>query len=268
MIGSSPADRWADGGAYEAFIGRWSRLVAADFVDWLAVPRGVAWLDAGCGTGALTRSILDAGAESVVGVDLSSAFLEHARAQIGDARARFEVGNLVQLPLPSRSVGAVGSALVLNFVPDPAAAVAEFVRVLHPGGIAGCYVWQYGGGMELLDTFWSAATAVDPAAADLDEASRFAGICAPRPLEALFRDAGMGSVEVAVFDVPARFADAAEAWRPFLGGQGPAPTYLLSLDDDARERVRREFTARLHPEADGSVTLSLRAVAVRGRAPA
>jgi SAM-dependent methyltransferase len=268
MSDISTGQTWADGGAYEDYIGRWSRVIAPQVVAWMDVPPGAAWLDAGCGTGALTQAMLDAGAGSVVGVDRSEGFLAFAREAVRDPRARFELGDLVQLPLPSHSVDAVGSGLVLNFVPDPAAAMAQLVRVLRPGGVAACYLWDYAGGMELIRTFWDAAIALDPSAAVFDEGRRFAGICAPRPLAALFDGAGMVGVESRTVEAVAHFAGVEAAWRPFLGGQGPAPAYLLSLNDDAQQQVYAEFARRLATGADGSVEVVLQAIAVKGRAPA
>ena len=52
-------DVWDSGDAYEPYVGRWSRLVANEFLQWLSVPAGRDWLDVGCGTGALTQTILN-----------------------------------------------------------------------------------------------------------------------------------------------------------------------------------------------------------------
>ena len=112
-------DVWVAGDAYDAYVGRWSRLVAATFLDWLAVPRGQRWLDAGCGTGALTAAILrTAYPARVVGVDTSEGFIATARAQVTDERASFQVGDAQQLPLPDDDVDTVVSGLAVNFVPD------------------------------------------------------------------------------------------------------------------------------------------------------
>ncbi|HEU5349863.1 MAG TPA: hypothetical protein VFU63_14730, partial [Ktedonobacterales bacterium] len=51
--------RWEDGATYESYIGRWSRLVAREFVTWLNVPPHADWIDVGCGTGPLTQAILE-----------------------------------------------------------------------------------------------------------------------------------------------------------------------------------------------------------------
>ena len=65
-------DSWAAAEGYEPYMGRWSRLVARKFLNWLAVPAGARWLDVGCGTGALTQAILVyAGPAAVTGIDPS-----------------------------------------------------------------------------------------------------------------------------------------------------------------------------------------------------
>ncbi|GFJ88380.1 class I SAM-dependent methyltransferase [Phytohabitans rumicis] len=126
---------WAAGDPYEAYVGRWSRRVAEAFLGWLAVPAGRDWLDVGCGTGALTATVLGAADPArVAGVDPSEGFLAHARARILDPRAIFQVGDARSLPFPDHRFDAVVSGLALNFVPDAARAAAELARVARPGG--------------------------------------------------------------------------------------------------------------------------------------
>lgn len=259
---------WAVGEAYEAYVGRWSRPVAAEFLRWLGVPAGRRWLDVGCGTGALTATIL-AGADpaTVTGVDPSEGFLAEARARIRDPRAAFHTGDARSLPLPDRQFDAVVSGLALNFVPDPPAALAEFVRVCAPAGVAGAYVWDYAEGMAMMRYFWDAATVLDPAAADLDEGPRFP-LCRPEALRALWTDAGLDQVTVRPVEVPTVFADFDDYWTPFLGGQGPAPGYAMSLTEQRRRALRNLVRARLPSEVDGSIRLTARAWAVRGTVPA
>src|SRR6185295_8193945 len=111
---------------YEPFVGRWSRVVAQQFLPWLAVAPDRRWLDVGCGTGILTRSILEwAAPRDVVGVDPSDGFLSYARQQTTDPRARFESGSADALPFADDEFDAVVSGLVLNFVPDLTRAVKE-----------------------------------------------------------------------------------------------------------------------------------------------
>jgi SAM-dependent methyltransferase len=257
-------DVWASGAAYEPYVGRWSRLVAREFLKWLAVPPGKRWLDVGCGTGALSKAILDAAAPSaVMGIDPAEGFIAFARGQVVDARVRFELGDAQSLPSEAGRYDAVVSGLALNFVPRPDQALAEMVRVARPGGTVAAYVWDYAGQMQLMRHFWDAAVALDPAALELDEGRRFP-LCQPEPLAALFRSAGLRQVETRALDVPTLFRNFDDYWSPFLGGQGPAPGYVMSLSEARRAALRERIRAALPVASDGSIHLIARAWAVRG----
>ncbi|MGH2689664.1 MAG: class I SAM-dependent methyltransferase [Actinomycetota bacterium] len=262
-----PAEAWAVGEAYESYVGRWSRPVAGTFVAWLGVGPGRRWLDVGCGTGGLTSTILEYAAPAgVEAVDPSEGFLRAARRRIGDARVAFQSGDALALPVADGSVDAAVSGLLLNFVPDPSAAMAEAVRVTRPGGTVAAYVWDYAEGMQLMRLFWDAAVALDPAAGALDEDARFP-LCRPETLRALFSAAGLAGVDVRSIDVATRFRDFDDYWTPFLGGQGPAPGYAMSLDEPRRAALRERLRAALPTGPDGSIRLVARAWAVRGTPP-
>jgi len=256
-------DVWAAGQLYEPYVGRWSRLVAREFLDWLAMPSGKDWLDVGCGTGALSQTLAErCRPAAVTGVDPSAAFIEHAKAHVRGP-VRFLVGDAQSLPLDAGSVDAAVSGLVLNFVPKPQVAVEEMARVVRPGGTVAAYVWDYAGRMELMRCFWDAAAQLDPAAGALDEGLRFP-LCRPAPLAELFGGAGLQRVERREIEVSTRFRDFDDYWSPFLGGQGPAPGYAMSLDEPRRAALRELIRSRLPAAADGSIGLVARAWAVRG----
>jgi SAM-dependent methyltransferase len=261
---SRPADVWASGAAYEPYVGRWSRVVAREFLGWLGVPPGRSWLDVGCGTGALSETIL-ARAEpaQITGVDASEGYVAYARAQIHDPRARFITGDAQSLAEADGTYDAAVSGLMLNFVPDPARAVAEMTRVTRRSGMVAAYVWDYAGQMQLMRHFWDAAVALDPAAHALDEGVRFP-LCHADAMEALFRDAGLSAVEARAIDVPTVFRDFDDYWTPFIGGQGPAPGYATSLSEERRAALRERIRAGVAIEPDGSIHLIARAWAVRG----
>ena len=259
-------DVWASGDAYERYVGRWSRLVARDFVDWLDVPAGRRWLDIGCGTGALSQTILERAApQALMGVDPSEGFISHARRVVGDTRAEFRVGDAQSLPADNRAFDVAVAGLVINFVPDMAKAAAEMVRVTRPGGTAAAYVWDYAGEMQMMRRFWDAAVALNPAALDKDEGRRFP-VCRPEPVTALFKNAGLANVEVRAIDAPTVFENFDAYWTPFLGGQAPAPGYCMSLSEDLRAALRDRVRSTLPFRDDGSVHLIARAWAVRGTA--
>ncbi len=255
-------DTWEKGDSYERYVGRWSRRVAPIFLNWLSAPPDRRWLDVGCGTGALCAAILEHGSPaSVTGVEPSEGFLETARKTLS-GYATFYTGDATAIPLQDASVDAVVSGLVLNFVPDQLAALKEMIRVSTNRAIIGAYVWDYAEKMELMRYFWDAAVALDLEAATFDESARFP-LCHPDALRALFARAGLKEIDVAPIDIPTPFESFDDYWQPFLGGQGSAPTYAMSLSEDARARLRESIRERLPIQPDGSISLIARAWAVR-----
>lgn len=263
-MNETPKDSWASGDAYEPYVGRWSRLVAREFLNWLTVPEGSQWLDVGCGTGALSQTILQfAGPKKVKGIDRSEGYVNFAREHTPDSRAQFEVADAESLHADSGTFDASVSGLVLNFIPHPERALAEMTRVTRTGGLVAVYVWDYAGGMQFMRHFWDAAAALDSGAIELDEGRRFP-ICQPDALDGLFNSAGLHHVEVHPTDVPTTFRDFDDYWSPFLGGQGPAPSYLMSLSEERILALRETIRAGLPFASDGSIPLIARAWAVRG----
>jgi len=255
---------WASGDSYEPYVGRWSRLVAKEFIPWLAIPENSRWLDVGCGTGALSQTILEmANPKTVNGIDRSEDYVESARSRVDDPRAEFEVGNAQTLSFESETFDAAISGLVLNFVPRPDQMIAEMARVAGKGGTVALYVWDYAGKMQMMRHFWNAVAALDSAARDLDEGMRFP-ICNPDSLKKLFQNTGLFQVEAHSIDIPTHFKDFNDYWAPFLGGQGPAPGYAMSLSDEQRARLRQRIYNSLPFALDGSIPLTARAWAVRG----
>lgn len=189
------------------------------------------------------------------GDDRSADHVAAARTRVDDPRARFARSDATVLPDPSHSCDAAVSGLVLNFVPEPARAVAEMRRAVRPGGTVAAYVWDYAGQMQLIRAFWDAAVELDPSAAALDEGRRF-GVSGPEPLRDLFQSAHLRGVRVRAMDVPTPFADFDDDWQPFLGGQGPAPGYAASLDEPRRAALRELLRGRLPFARDGSIPLA------------
>jgi SAM-dependent methyltransferase len=261
---SQPKDVWAAAEAYEPYVGRWSRFVARKFVDWLALPSGGLWLDIGCGSGALSQTVLQyADPQAVKGIDASEGFIAFLREKVSDSRATFHLGDAQALPVDTGAYDAVISGLVLNFVQRPEQMIAEMARAAKAGGIVALYVWDYAGRMQFMRHFWNAAVALDPAARDLDEGNRFP-LCNPQALENLFRTAGLARIEVLPIDIWTPFKDFDDFWLPFLGGQGSAPGYVASLGEEARTALQARIRQALPFALDGSIPLVARAWAVRG----
>jgi SAM-dependent methyltransferase len=259
----STADLWSEGAAYERFMGRWSRRVAVEFVDWLDIPAGLRWLDIGCGTGALTAAVLSrADPVSILGTDPSEAFVATTAREVDDPRAQFVVADAATTP--SGRVDVVVAGLVVNFLPDPDGALRA-ARSAAPQGTVAAYVWDYADGMQMLRYFWDVAVALDPSAASLDEGRRFPS-CRPDRLEDLWHQAGLQDVTTGSITIATDFNDFGDYWEPFLGGQGPASSYVASLHEHARVALRERIRAALPVTANGTVRLTARAWAVRGNA--
>ncbi len=261
---NSPKDFWASGDKYEKYVGRWSRKVAREFIHWLALPEGREWLDVGCGTGALSQTILEiADAKRVKGIDRSEGFLKTAREKVKDPRVEFETGDAQSIPTDDATFDAAVSGLVLNFVPEPRKMVSEMKQALRTGGTLALYVWDYADKMQFLRHFWDAAVALDPAASELDEGPRFP-LCHPDALAELLQETGLSQIETRPIDIENTFKDFDDYWLPFLGGQGPAPSYAMSLGEERRAELRERIRSGLPFAPDGSIPLVARAWAVRG----
>lgn len=238
------------GDAYDFFMGRWSRLLAPAVAEAAGIAAGRRVLDVGCGPGALTGVLVDlVGPASVSACDPSETFVaacaeRHPGIEVRQAAAE-------DLPWPDHAFDAVLAQLVLNFVSDRDAAAAEMARVLRPGGTVATAVWDYGEGMEMLRRFWDAARAVRSDAPDEAHPTALGGA---DELADFLTAAGFDAVAEGTLRVESTYADAAEVWQGFLAGVGPAGAWCLSLAEDERDALRREFLSRL--PTSGPVTLS------------
>ncbi|MCA9939315.1 MAG: class I SAM-dependent methyltransferase [Anaerolineales bacterium] len=257
-------DQWAAGSSYEDFMGRWSRRLAPEFVSWLQIPRGVHWLDVGCGTGALADAVCrHADPASVVGCDPSPPFVAYARELSRDARQSFVIAGVGSLPHRPGGYGSVTSLLALNFLPDPEGAVHEMCSVAAPRSTVSACVWDYGDGMLFLRHFWDAVASQDSTASALDEGARFP-LCRRDALASLFHASGLRDVRCESLEIRTEFAGFDDYWRPFLGGTGPAPSYVASLNAERRANLARKLEEKLQQGPDGMIILNARAWAVCG----
>ncbi|NIM47657.1 MAG: methyltransferase domain-containing protein [Gemmatimonadales bacterium] len=257
-------DQWAAGSTYEGFMGRWSRRVAPKFVSWLQVPAGVHWLDVGCGTGALTDVICKmADPASVVGCDPSEPFVQYAREHHSHERSSFVIAGAGALPTRPGGFESVTSLLALNFFAQPESAIEEMSHIAGSGATVSACVWDYAGRMGFLRYFWDVAVSVDPSVRELDEGNRFP-ICRRAALDELFRNAQLRDVCCEPIEITTEFASFSEYWEPFLGGSGPAPSYVASLEDERRTALASELERAVPSRPDGTIALIARAWAVRG----
>jgi SAM-dependent methyltransferase len=241
---------------YERFMGRWSRRLAPLFVTFAGITEGDRVLDVGSGTGALSAAAAAIESVQVTGIERSAAYVAYAREHVD---GRFEVGDALALPFSDDAFDRALSMLVLNFVPDPAAALQQMIRVTRPCGVVAAAVWDYGDGMQMLRTFWDAAVALDPDATPRDE--RHMPLCTHGALAELWRMHGLQDVDEQPLTIEMKFASFDDYWQPFLCGQGPAGVYVSSLAESARHALESRLHERL---GDTGFRLEARAWAVSG----
>jgi SAM-dependent methyltransferase len=258
-------DKWTSGAAYDQWMGRWSRLLAHEFLNWLSLPSNLRWLDVCCGSGVLTEAIVERFTPAqVAGVDASLQQIQFAREHRAAPGVSFETGDATALPFAEASFDVAVCGLGLNYVPEPERALQEMRRVTVSGAVIAVYVWDYAEGARFLREFWNAAAAVDREGATYDQAQRFP-LCNPEALRKLFEGACLQQVNLCALDITTRFPSFDDFWQPLLTGQGSAPNYLASRDERTQNAIRERLRDSLITGSEGAIELPARAWAVRGR---
>ena len=253
--------------AYERYMGRWSRGLAPLLVRFAGVRDSHAVLEVGSGTGALAAAVAAAvPSATVVGIDPAAAYVASAQSKRPSDRLSFEVGEARQMRFEDAAFNRTLSLLVINFIPDPQAALLEMKRVTRHGGMVAAAVWDYREGMEMLRTFWDAAIALRPDDGARDE--RHMPLCGRGELVALWRRGGLESVVEEGLTIETPFSSFDDYWIPFTLKQGPAGAYVAGLAPAEREALRLRLRQRLVGDGpDHPFVLSARAWAARGVVP-
>lgn len=259
----------SDGAGYERIMGRWSQRLVGPFLDFVGTADGEDVLDVGCGTGCLAFAVARrSSAGSVRGVDLSPAYVAHARHLNRDARVSFEVGNVHALAMPDRAFDRVLALLVLHFVPKTTQAIAEMKRVARPGAVVGAAVWDARGGFVANRIFFDTAAALDPAAHERRARNYTRPLTRPGELAAAWHAAGFADVVETALAIRMDFESFEDYWGPYSAKDGPQSDYVATLSDAERARLREALRlAYVDGEADGPRSYAALAWAVRGRAP-
>jgi ubiquinone/menaquinone biosynthesis C-methylase UbiE len=255
---------WSRGDQYERFMGRWSNLICRKFLAWLDAPFDRVWLDIGCGTGEITKLILEIyQPKKVISIDSSPEFIFYAKQSIKNTNVHFQIGLAQKLEIESNNIDAVVSGIMLNFVPQPETVIAEMMRVAKPSGTIGIFVWDYSKGMEMLRYFWDAAVELDSQAKEFDEGIRFP-LCREGELESLVRTSGLKEVIAEPIEETITFRNFDDYWLPFLGNVGPAPSYTMSLKEKDRLKLKDRLQELLPIAQDGTISMKVKAWAVKG----
>jgi len=245
--------------AYDGFMGRYSVQLSSQMADLAGVMAGRRVLDVGCGPGALTAELVTrvGRPDRVSAVDPSEQFVAAARARYPGVAV--ERATAEELPFEDGRVDAALAQLVVHFMSDPVAGLTEMARVTRAGGVVAACVWDFAGGRAPLSDFWAAARELDP---DIDDESHLAGVREGHLVE-LMTAAGLRVVSEAVLTVTVEHPTFDAWWRPYLGGVGPAGSFVARLTPEQRSELRELCRARL-PEAPFVQTA--RAWAARGLA--
>lgn len=256
--------RFDDSAEYERFMGRWTRAVARVFLDWLAVGSGSSWLDVGCGTGILAETVVHLCAPGRVdGVDAEPAQIAAAVRGPAGARAHFAIGDARRLAYANKTFDVVASALVINFVPDRALAMAEMRRVARIGGLVAAYVWDF-------------AEELSPSG-PLRKAMRRFGVEAPpvpgtessglRALQALFEGSEFDRIETRTIDVCLTYENFEDFWQAQTPAYAPTTQTIATMKATDRLNLMRAVECSLPSGPGGTIEYCARAHAIKARVP-
>jgi SAM-dependent methyltransferase len=256
-----------DGAAYEVFLGRWTRRLAPPLLDFAELPDSGSLLDVGCGTGSLARAMaLRWPARHVIGTDIAAPYVAFAQSQAVLDNVAFEVADAAKLPYADASFAGSAAQLVLNFVPDPIAALNEMRRVTAPGGRIVAAVWDFRGGLVYQRMFWDTAAGLDGGAGVARDKLFSGPLALPDGLVELFKTVDLDRIERTSITIRMDYASFDDYWQPLCGGQGPVGTYLARLDGDLRARIEQAVASAYRSGApDGPRSMTATAWAVRGR---
>jgi SAM-dependent methyltransferase len=239
-------------------MGRYSSQLSAQLADLAGIEAGQRVIDVGCGPGALIVELVRRlGTNAVAAVDPSEQFVEAARTR--HPGVGVQLASAEDLPFGDDEFDAALAQLVVHFMADPVAGLAEMRRVTRPGSVVSASVWDVGGGRAPISPYWKAARELDPnLTGESDRAGAREG-----HLAALFEAAGLREVEQAELSATTEYETFDEWWYPYTLGVGPAGAHAQSLGPDELAEVRQRCR-RLLPEPPFAFTAY--AWAVRGLA--
>lgn len=255
---------FSDGKAYERQMGRWSQRVGKLFLDWLDAPKGLRWLDAGCGNGAFTEVLIEHCAPAAVtAIDPSEGQIAYARTRPAAKLAQFQLGDAQALPFADGSFDAAVMALVIAFVPDPAKAVAELARVVRPGGPVATYMWDMlGGGTPMAPSYRALKSlGIEP------PYPQSAAVSRREALQELWQKAGLDAVEMREIRIPVTYSSLDDYWDSTTVPSGPQGKLIAGMTPGEKDKLRARLRKLLPIGPDGRIAYESFANAVKGRVP-
>jgi SAM-dependent methyltransferase len=246
-------------------MGRWSRRLSPQLIQFGGLRDGDRVLDVGCGTGSLSFALPEfANVAAVGGVDLAQAYVDFATSHNKDSRLTFRQADACSLPFEDNSFDRAFSLLVLHFIPDSAKAVGEMRRVVRPGGMVAAAVWDEYGGLPHFRMLADVVATLEPSV----ERRLFLPLTAPGEMAALWRDLGLREVEQTSLLIRMEFGCFDDYWQPFTTGEGPPGRLIASLPEPKRatlqDHMRRAYVAN---RPDGPRSFACVAWGCRGTVP-
>ena len=258
------ASFYTDGRAYEQLMGRWSRAAGEAFLDWLSLPKGLNWLDVGCGTGAFTELVIDRCAPSnICAIDPAQDQIDYARKGPAASRATFRTGDAQSLPFANREFDVAAMALVISFVPDASKAVAEMKRVVKQQGTVAAYMWDSLGGGYVQ---WPLVAALGAMGVDVPPA---AGAKNSRieEMRGLLERAGLDQVATRTIEIEVSYPNFEEYWSAQTGFANPIVQAIRKMSEPDVAALQANLREHLPAASTGRIAYPARANAVKGRVP-
>lgn len=251
---------------YDNFMGRWSRQVASQFLDWIQPGQNLSWLDVGCGAGMLAQTVARNCAPSIVtGADPLEKSITAAKQHPDNKGIRFEVGDAQDLPFEDTTFDAVVSGLMIKFVPNKVKAIGEMKRVARPGSVIALYDWDMDSNMNTTRHFWGAVADIIPERME-DRATNRTPMTEIDSIAQIFEAASVTKVQQNTISFTTQFRDLEDYWQPITKNSQNVGRFYQTMTEDQRNAVRERLKQTLPFAKDGSISFESRAVAVKGLA--
>ncbi len=261
---AEPESFFTDGAAYERRVGRWSRIAGQEFLDWLALPDGLRWLDVGCGTGAFSELIVErCSPRTTSAVDPSADQISYAQAGPSASRVDYRVGDAQALPFDDDAFDVAAMALVISFVPDPAQAITEMIRVVAPGGTVASYMWDAAGRCNTQEPL---RQALEEMGVELPPTPRIE-FTRLDTMHDLFVSVGLEDVADRTIEIQLGFANFDDYWSAETGQTTPATRPILAMSAAEVDQLKSLIKEQLPADAEGRISYMARANAIKGHVP-